>query len=83
MTAPDQDHWLARPGTIRLLWVVFGVILTALVLADLVVRHHSLFGLDATFGFGAWYGFAACIVLVLFAKTLGAIFKRPDTYYDD
>jgi hypothetical protein len=83
MVAPNQDHWLARPGTIRLLWVVFGVILTALVLADLVVQHHPLFGLDGTFGFGAWYGFAACIALVLFAKMLGAVLKRPDTYYDD
>lgn len=83
MAAPHQDYWLARTGTIRLLWVVFGVMLTALLLADLVVRHHPLFELDDTFGFGAWYGFAACIVLVLFAKTMGAIFKRPDTYYDD
>jgi hypothetical protein len=83
MDGPNQDHWLARPGTIRILWVLFGLILTALVLADLVVRHHPLFGLDDTFGFGAWYGFAACIVLVLFAKTLGAILKRPDTYYND
>jgi hypothetical protein len=83
MAAPQQDHWLARPGTIRLLWLLFGVILVALLLADLVVQHHPLFGLDDTFGFGAWFGFAACIVLVLFAKTLGAILKRPDTYYDD
>jgi hypothetical protein len=83
MTAPNQDHWLARPGTVRVLWVVFGVILTALVLADLVVQHHPLFGLDGGFGFGAWYGFAACVALVLFAKMLGAILKRPDTYYND
>lgn len=83
MAAPDHDHWLARPGTIDLLWVVFGVILTLLLLADFVVRRHPLFGLDATFGFAAWYGFGACIVLVLFAKVLGAILKRPDSYYDD
>ena len=83
MSSPDHDHWLARPTTIGLLWVVFGVILTLLLLAELVVRHHPLFGLDDTFGFGAWYGFAACVVLVLFAKMLGAILKRPDTYYDD
>jgi hypothetical protein len=83
MAAPNQDHWLVRPATIRLLWIAFGVILTALVLADLVVQHHSLFGLDATFGFGAWYGFLACVVLVLFAKGLGTFLKRPDTYYDD
>lgn len=83
MTAPNQDHWLARPGTVRVLWVAFGVILTAIVLADLVVQHHPLFGLDGTFAFAAWFGFAACIVLVLFAKALGVFLKRPDTYYDD
>ena len=83
MAAPDQDHWLVRPGTIRLVWIGFGVIRGALVLADLVVHHHPLFGLDATFGFGAWYGFLACVVLVLLAKGLGIFLKRPDTYYDD
>jgi hypothetical protein len=83
MDAPHHDHWLARPGTIRLLWVLFGAILAALVLADLAVHHHRLFGLDGTFGFGAWYGFAACVALVLGAKLLGAFLKRPDTYYDD
>jgi hypothetical protein len=82
MPAPEQDHWLARPGTIRRLWVVFLAILAALVLADLVVHHHPAFGLDGTFAFGAWYGFIACVVLVVAAKALGAIFKRPDTYYD-
>ena len=77
MPAPHQDHWLVRPGTIRRLWVVFGVILASLILADLFVQHHT------HFGFGAWYGFAVCVVLVLFAKALGATLKRPDTYYDD
>jgi hypothetical protein len=65
------------------LWIVFSVILILLLLADLVVQHHPLFGLDATFGFSAWYGFAACVVLVLLANTLGFILKRPDTHYDD
>ena len=83
MDAPQPDHWLVRPGTIRLLWIVFGTILAGLVLADLVVHHHPLFGIDGTFGFAAWYGFAACVVLVLFAKALGLLLKRPDTYYDD
>jgi hypothetical protein len=80
---PVPDHWLVRPGTIRLLWAVFAAVLTALVLADFLVEHHPLFGLDGTFGFAAWYGFAACVALVLFAKALGALLKRPDTYYDD
>lgn len=81
-TSTPDDHWLVRPATIRLLWVVFAVILTGTVALDLVVKHHPHFGIDGTFGFGAWFGFAACVSLVLFAKLLGALFKRPDTYYD-
>lgn len=77
-----DDHWLVRDTTIRLLWVLFIAILVSTVLLDALVVHHSYFGLDGTFGFGAWFGFASCAVLVLFAKTLGAALKRPDRYYD-
>jgi hypothetical protein len=81
-TNPGGEHWLVRPGTIRVLWVVFALILAALVALDLVVAHQPHFSVDGTFGFGAWYGFAACVALVLFAKLLGFFLKRPDTYYD-
>ena len=49
---------------------------------DLVIQHHSYFGLHGTFGFGAWFGFATCMAMILFAKALGTILRRPDTYYD-
>jgi uncharacterized membrane protein len=77
-----NDHWLVRPSTIRLLWVIFAVILAATVMADIVIHHHSYFGLDGTFGFGAWFGFVSCMAMIVFAKALGAVLKRPDTYYD-
>jgi hypothetical protein len=82
MTGPDNDHWLTRPATIRGLWVVFILVLVVLVALDLVVAHHPYFGLDGTFGFGAWFGFLSCVALVAFAKALGTVLKRPDTYYD-
>lgn len=82
MNDPSQEHWLVRAGTIRLLWIVFAVVLAAVVLMDLAVEHHPYFGIDGTFGFGAWFGFFSCVALVVFAKALGAILKRPDTYYD-
>lgn len=77
-----EDHWLVRPGTIRLLWFVFIVILAATVLADLFVDHHGKFTVDGTIGFYAWYGFLSCVVLVFVARALGAILKRPADYYD-
>jgi hypothetical protein len=77
-----MDHWLVRTSSIRKLWGVFAVTLAATVLIDAFVEHHAAFGVDGTIGFGAWFGFASCIGLILFAKLLGAILKRPDGFYD-
>lgn len=83
MNGNGSDHWLVRPGTIRLLWNVSAAVLAGLVLLDLVVPKHPHFGIDGTFGFGAWYGFGACVLMVLVSRGIGSILKRPDTYYDD
>lgn len=89
MTEPEptrpsgSDHWLVRPSTIRLLWWGGSLLLAVLVALDLVVKHTPHFGIDGTFGFGAWFGFAACVAMVLFAKLVGILLKRPDTYYDE
>lgn len=80
MTKPT--HWLARPQTIRRLWIVFITILTLTVTADLLIDAHGHFGIDATFAFNAWYGFATCVAMIVFAKVLGVFLKRKDTYYD-
>jgi len=79
---PDDDHWLVRPATIRKLWIISIVVLALTVLADFIAHHHAYFGIDGTFGFGAWFGFISCVVLVVGSKVLGAFLKRPDTYYD-
>lgn len=78
-----DDHWLVRDGTIRLLWIVFVAVLGATVLVDLVVQHHPHFGIDGSFGFGAWFGFASCVALIAFARIVGLVLKRPDTHYDE
>ena len=77
-----KQHWLVRPGTIRLLWAVFLSVLALTVLASLVTEAHAWFWLDGTFAFNAWYGFATCIGMVVFAKLIGRLLHRKDTYYD-
>jgi sterol desaturase/sphingolipid hydroxylase (fatty acid hydroxylase superfamily) len=77
-----EDHWLVRETTIKRLWTVFTITLAATVLLDLVIHPHPYFGLDGTFGFGAWFGFVSCVGLIILASALGRILKRPDTYYD-
>jgi sterol desaturase/sphingolipid hydroxylase (fatty acid hydroxylase superfamily) len=79
----QDDHWLARPATIKLLWRVFAAVLVLLVLAQAVIYVKGYFGVDGWFGFGAAYGFLSCLVMVLFAKALGYVLKRDEDYYDD
>jgi hypothetical protein len=76
-------HWLERPRTIRILWIVFAAILAVTVVVELVAHPHGYFFIDGTFGFNAWYGFAACVALIVAAKLLGILIKRPDDFYDD
>lgn len=77
-----DDHWLARESTIKRLSVAFAIALGVTVLMDLFIERKATFGLEATFGFGAWFGFLSCVALIAFAKALGGVLQRPDTYYD-
>jgi len=77
-----KPPWLVRPGTIRLLWISFLLVLALTVLASLFTQVHARFGLDGSFAFYAWYGFLTCIGMVLVAKLLGRLLHRKDSYYD-
>ncbi len=76
-----KTHWLDEPRNVRLLWRLFLAVLAATVLAELVITLHPHFEVDALFGFHAAYGFLACAAMIVVAKLLGAILKRPDSYY--
>lgn len=78
----DAGHWLVRPRTIRRLWAGFAVVLGLTLLAQGVVPIKSYFGVDGWPGFAAIFGLLACVLMVLVAKALGALLKRPDDYYD-
>ena len=82
MKDEQQLHWLVRPSTIRKLWIGFSLILASTVLAQTVIYVKGYFGFDAWFGFGAVYGFVSCLAMVLVAKILGFILKKPEDYYD-
>ena len=76
-----QDHWLARPETIRKLWWVFSIVLALTVGAQLFIKVKGYFVVDGWFGFAAVFGFASCLAMVLFAKGLGFFLKRDEDYY--
>ena len=77
----SSDHWLVRPGTIRRLWQGFAIVLLLTVLLQLVVKVKGYFVVDGWFGFGAAFGFLACVLMVVFAKLLGPLLKRSTDYF--
>ena len=81
--SPHDDHWLARPKTITLLWRVFALVLALLVAAQAYIKVKGYFGVDEWFGFGAAFGFLSCLAMVLVAKGLGYALKRDEDYYEE
>ena len=78
----EQLHWLLRPTTIRKLWIGFIAVLALVVLAQTIIYIKGYFVVDGWFGFGAVYGFGSCLLMVLVAKLLGVVLKRPQDYYE-
>ena len=78
---PENDAWLVRPATIKLLWRILWVVLALTVAAHFVIPVKGYFGIDGWYGFGAAFGFFCCLLMVLVAKTLGFLLKRDEDYY--
>ena len=78
-----EPSWFERPGNVRLLIAALVVSCIALVAADLFYENpHPHFELEKTFGFQAWFGFLAFVIVVFLGRFLRLIVKRPEDYYD-
>jgi hypothetical protein len=77
-----KRHWLTRPETIRKLWFGGCGVLALTVLAQIFIHIKAHFPFEGWFAFAAVFGFLSCVAMVLFAKVLGGVLKRKDTYYD-
>lgn len=83
MTMKQDPHWLDEPRNVKRLWRGFLVLLALTVAAQLVVHLHPHFAIESVFGFYAWFGFLACAAMIVVAKVLARLLKRPDTYYGE
>ena len=81
MNPKNDDHWLVRPDSIRLMWKIFWAILALTVALELLIKIKGYFGVDDWIGFGAAFGFFSCVAMVIVAKGLGFVLKRDQDYY--
>jgi hypothetical protein len=78
----DHERWLDRPRNVTRLVHGLYILCAALLLADLFYEKHIHFAFEAWFGFFAIFGFAAYVFIVLSAKALRRLIKRPEDYYE-
>jgi uncharacterized membrane protein len=76
-------EWMVRHSRM-LTWVMFGVMALLVVLDLIIPPHYDRFVWEGIGGFGAFYGFVSCVLIIVVSKALGyAFLYRPEDYYDD
>ena len=78
----EPKRWLDHPSNVTRLYRGLWCIGLLLVLLDWVVERHEDVHLASAPTFYALYGFIACVLLVLAAKALRRVLKRPEDYYE-
>ena len=79
----DDKPWSVPPHIVT--WIVYALyaICALSVLLEFVIHRHEKLGFAGSFGFYAWYGFVACVGLVLAAKVMRRVLMRDEDYYSD
>jgi hypothetical protein len=80
---PDEKtYWLDERRNVDRLVRWFYVACGVLLAIDVFVPKHGPYGIEHILGFYGWFGFVACVTLVLVAKLLRRVLMRPEGYYD-
>ncbi|MEQ8427840.1 MAG: hypothetical protein RLT87_01850 [Gammaproteobacteria bacterium] len=77
-----KQNWFYRKSSIRKLWIGSWVLLALSLIAEFFVKLHPHFKLEEIIAFHAWFGFLACVGMVIVARLLGFLIRRKDDYYD-
>ena len=78
----EKRYWLDDHRNVDRLVHVFYFVCAVLIAIDVFVPKHGPYGVEHVFGFYGWFGFIACVALVLIAKQLRRVLMRPEDYYD-
>ena len=66
-----------------MLWVLLAAVCAVCLGLEFVAAPEAHFSFGHFFGFNAVFAALVCAVLILVARGLGTILKKPTDYYDD
>ena len=78
----EKKYWLDDPRNVKKIVYTLYAVCTLLVGADSFYHKHTHFYFENWFGIFGWFGFTACVGLVLAAKVMRKLLKREEDYYD-
>ncbi|TWU48124.1 heme biosynthesis HemY N-terminal domain-containing protein [Rubripirellula reticaptiva] len=79
----SEPSWFERPANINRMIGALVVVCAGLVAADWFYENpHPHFDLETSFGFQAWFGFVAFIVVVFLGRLLRLLVSKPEDYYE-
>jgi hypothetical protein len=78
----NDDWWLDRPSSIRLIIRVLMVACALSVVADFFYHKHGDYHFQEWFAFDAAFGFLAYVGLITAAKGVRRLLMRGEDYYD-
>lgn len=78
----EGKRWLDHAGNVRKVYRAVWVACAMLLVVEVFIDKHGEVPVEHWFGFHGFYGLAACVGLVLAAKLLRRLLKRPENYYD-
>lgn len=79
----EKNHIFDNPKNVDRLLKGFYAICLLLVIIDLFVHRHIEMVWEKIPGFYAFYGFVACVLLVVVAKWMRKVVMRKEDYYDE
>ena len=83
MPEEENTHVFDNPRNVKR--VVYALLTACSIsfLAELFVHRHLDHPWESLFDFYSFYGFFACVMLVLIAKAMRGILMRSEDYYDE
>lgn len=83
MNDQEKRHIFDNPRNVKRVIYILYAFCAGFLALDFFIERHVDHPWEALPGFYAFYGFVACVVLVLVAKEMRKVIMRKEDYYDD
>lgn len=81
-TSVKTTRWLDDSKNVdKIFWTLIGIC-AVLIVVEPFYHKHPYLGFDGMFGFYAFFGFLAALILVFLGRFISLLLARKDDFYD-